>query len=42
MCIVWQGCVWPLTHLRRMISGVFIYNHKGDCIISRLYRDDIT
>ena len=27
---------------RAMISGVFIYNHKGDCIISRIYRDDIT
>eukprot|EP00052_Salpingoeca_macrocollata_P004651 m.42685 g.42685 ORF g.42685 m.42685 type:complete len:435 (+) comp14361_c0_seq1:57-1361(+) len=25
-----------------MISGVFIYNHKGECIISRIYRDDIT
>lgn len=25
-----------------MISGVFIYNHKGDCLISRVYRDDIT
>ena len=25
-----------------MISGVFIYNHKGDCMISRIYRDDIT
>lgn len=25
-----------------MISGVFIYNHKGDCLISRIYRDDIT
>lgn len=25
-----------------MISGVFLYNHKGDCFIFRLYRDDIT
>ncbi|EDQ85742.1 uncharacterized protein MONBRDRAFT_38695 [Monosiga brevicollis MX1] len=25
-----------------MISGVFLYNHKGDCLISRTYRDDIT
>ncbi len=24
-----------------MISGVFIYNHKGDCMVSRLYRDDV-
>eukprot|EP00040_Diaphanoeca_grandis_P039288 m.258667 g.258667 ORF g.258667 m.258667 type:complete len:435 (+) comp36862_c0_seq1:213-1517(+) len=25
-----------------MISGLFVYNHKGDTIISRIYRDDIT
>eukprot|EP00730_Choanoeca_flexa_P017736 TRINITY_DN8574_c0_g1_i3.p1 TRINITY_DN8574_c0_g1~~TRINITY_DN8574_c0_g1_i3.p1 ORF type:complete len:439 (+),score=118.44 TRINITY_DN8574_c0_g1_i3:67-1383(+) len=25
-----------------MISGVFVYNHKGDCLISRIYRDDVT
>lgn len=25
-----------------MISGLFIYNHKGDLVISRTYRDDIT
>lgn len=25
-----------------MISGLFIYNHKGDCLISRIYRDNIT
>eukprot|EP00051_Salpingoeca_urceolata_P027496 m.481722 g.481722 ORF g.481722 m.481722 type:complete len:443 (-) comp22295_c0_seq1:91-1419(-) len=25
-----------------MISGVFVYTYKGDCIISRIYRDDIT
>jgi AP-2 complex subunit mu-1 len=25
-----------------MISGVFIFNHKGECLINRIYRDDIT
>ncbi len=24
-----------------MISGILFFNHKGDCIISRFYRDDI-
>lgn len=24
-----------------MIGGVFIYNHKGEVLISRTYRDDI-
>ena len=25
-----------------MISGFYIYNHKGDTVISRLFRDDVT
>lgn len=24
-----------------MIGGIFIYNHKGEVLISRVYRDDI-
>ena len=24
-----------------MIGGLFIYNHKGEILISRIYRDDI-
>jgi hypothetical protein len=24
-----------------MIGGVFMYNHKGEVLISRIYRDDI-
>ena len=24
-----------------MIGGLFIYNHKGEVLISRVYRDDI-
>jgi hypothetical protein len=24
-----------------MIGGVFMYNHKGEVLISRTYRDDI-
>ncbi len=24
-----------------MIGGLFIYNHKGEVLISRMYRDDI-
>ena len=26
---------------RKMIGGLFIYNHKGEVLISRVYRDDI-
>ncbi len=29
--------VWRAT----MIGGLFIYNHKGEVLISRVYRDDI-
>ena len=25
-----------------MIGGVFIYNHKGEVMVSRVYRDNIT
>ena len=25
-----------------MIGGLFIYNHKGEVLISRLYRSDIS
>lgn len=25
-----------------MIGGLFIYNHKGEVLISRIYRDNIT
>lgn len=25
----------------RMIGGLFVYNHKGEVLISRVYRDDI-
>lgn len=28
-------------NLVRMIGGIFIYNHKGEVLISRVYRDDI-
>jgi AP-2 complex subunit mu-1 len=24
-----------------MIGGLFVYNHKGEVLISRVYRDDI-
>ena len=24
-----------------MIGGLFIYNHKGEVLISRVYRDDV-
>ncbi len=30
--------VWRAT---TMIGGLFIYNHKGEVLISRVYRDDI-
>lgn len=26
---------------KTMIGGLFIYNHKGEVLISRVYRDDI-
>ncbi|CAK1551016.1 unnamed protein product [Leptosia nina] len=26
---------------RKMIGGLFVYNHKGEVLISRVYRDDI-
>ena len=25
-----------------MIGGLFVYNHKGEVLISRIYRDNIT
>ena len=25
-----------------MIGGVFVYNHKGEVLISRVYRDNVT
>ncbi|EPB65899.1 hypothetical protein ANCCEY_15023, partial [Ancylostoma ceylanicum] len=25
-----------------MIGGLFVYNHKGEVLISRIYRDDVT
>ena len=25
-----------------MIGGVFVYNHKGEVMVSRVYRDSIT
>lgn len=25
----------------KMIGGLFVYNHKGEVLISRVYRDDI-
>lgn len=27
--------------LLKMIGGLFVYNHKGEVLISRVYRDDI-
>lgn len=24
-----------------MIGGLFVYNHKGEVLISRIYRDDV-
>lgn len=32
-CEVWGAAT--------MIGGLFIYNHKGEVLISRVYRDDI-
>merc|ERR1712193_137187 len=29
------------SFLQKMIGGLFIYNHKGEVLISRVYRDDI-
>lgn len=29
------------NHLPAMIGGLFVYNHKGEVLISRVYRDDI-
>ena len=29
-------------NFRKMIGGLFIYNHKGEVLISRLYRSEIT
>lgn len=29
------------TDGHKMIGGLFIYNHKGEVLISRVYRDDI-
>ena len=26
----------------KMIGGLFVYNHKGEVLISRIYRDNIT
>lgn len=25
-----------------MIGGLFVYNHKGEVLISRIYRDDVS
>lgn len=33
------SCVWLETVA--MIGGVFVYNHKGEVLISRVFRDDI-
>ena len=30
-----------ITEDDEMIGGLFIYNHKGEVLISRVYRDDI-
>ncbi len=32
---------WWYTDNAKMIGGLFIYNHKGEVLISRVYRDDI-
>merc|ERR1712048_909357 len=29
-------------HRKKMIGGLFVYNHKGEVLISRIYRDNIT
>ena len=37
-------CQIPYQEVPRlviMIGGLFIYNHKGEVLISRVYRDDI-
>ena len=31
----------PRAVCAKMIGGLFIYNHKGEVLISRVYRDDI-
>ena len=31
-----------LEKSRVMIGGLFVYNHKGEVLISRIYRDNIT
>lgn len=33
----------PIPSLQgTMIGGVFVYNHKGEVLISRVYRDNVT
>ena len=36
--------LFPFSHplIGTMIGGVFIYNHKGEVLISRVFRDAIT
>ena len=39
----WSGTGTARCHpnSKKMIGGLFIYNHKGEVLISRVYRDDI-
>ncbi|KRY73741.1 AP-2 complex subunit mu, partial [Trichinella pseudospiralis] len=35
------GFISSLSFQLKMIGGLFIYNHKGEVLVSRIYRDDI-
>ncbi|KRX92104.1 AP-2 complex subunit mu, partial [Trichinella pseudospiralis] len=35
------GFISALSFQLKMIGGLFIYNHKGEVLVSRIYRDDI-
>jgi len=38
---IWRICRLKARWVEIMIGGLFIYNHKGEVLISRVYRDDI-
>ena len=43
-CYRTQACILyfkVLSEQDKMLGGLFIYNHKGEVLISRVYRDDI-
>lgn len=36
-----DNLVLSFSQSSKMIGGLFVYNHKGEVLISRVYRDDI-